>query len=131
MATTVRATHQVWQCTTRRLYREWEELQETLLGDRLRQPSREEAAVLRQKGLSALDALLQIVTEHVLDFIAPRSQAAQASGNPACAQCMYWTSQGASQNIRALQPKLCHCLVAESAGEHMVLLTHADDVAKG
>lgn len=77
----VYAAYQVWQCITCRLYREWKELQETLLGDTRRQPSREEAAVLRQKGTAALDALLQIVTEHVLGFIAPGSQPAQARGS--------------------------------------------------
>ena len=75
------AAYQVGLYITCRLYIEWEELQKTLLGDRRRQPSQEEAAVLRQKGVAALDALLQIVTEHVLDFIAPGSQPAQARGS--------------------------------------------------
>ena len=70
------------------------------MGDRQRQPSREEAAVLRQKGLAALDALLQIVTERMLDFIAPGSQPAKARGRPTSAQCMHKTCRRAFQNIR-------------------------------
>ena len=41
------------------------------MGDRGRQVSAEEGALLRAKGLSALHALMQVVTERVLDFIAP------------------------------------------------------------
>ncbi len=54
-----------------RLYREWEELQQSVMGERGRQVSAEEGALLRAKGLAALHALLQIVTDRVPDFIAP------------------------------------------------------------
>lgn len=53
-----------------RLYREWEELRAGVMGERGRQVSAEEGALLRAKGLTALHALLQVVTERVLDFIA-------------------------------------------------------------
>jgi hypothetical protein len=62
-----------------RLYREWEDLRESLMGDRGRKLSAEESALLRSKGATALNALLQIVTERVLDFISPSTVPAEAS----------------------------------------------------
>ena len=41
------------------------------MGERSRQVSAEEGALLTAKGLAALHALLQVVTGRVLDFIAP------------------------------------------------------------
>ena len=61
-----------------RLYREWEDLWESLKGDRGRKLSAEESALLRSKGAAALDALLQIVMERVLDFISPGAVPTQA-----------------------------------------------------
>lgn len=49
------------------------------MGDRGRKQSAEESALLRSKGAAALDALLQIVTERVLDFISPGAVPVQAS----------------------------------------------------
>lgn len=49
------------------------------MGVRGRKLSAEESALLRSKGATALNALLQIVTERVLDFISPSMVPAEAS----------------------------------------------------
>lgn len=51
------------------------------MGDRGRQLLKEESAKLKEKAMAALDGLLQIATERVLDFIAPGAEPAQASAS--------------------------------------------------
>lgn len=71
-----------WPCFLCRLYREWEELQGSIMADRGRQLSAEEGALLKDKGHAALDALLQIVNDRVLDFVAPGAPAEQVQELP-------------------------------------------------
>ena len=65
-----------------RLYREWQELQRSVMGERGRQVSTEEGALLRAKGLAAMHALLQVVTDRVPEFIAPGPTSGQVFALP-------------------------------------------------
>ena len=68
----------------RRLYREWEELRGSIMSDRGRPVSAEEGNMLRGKGLAALDALLHLVTERVLEFVAPGSASREVGTPSSC-----------------------------------------------
>lgn len=62
-----------------RQYRRWAELYAHLVTDRPLPPSAEDKVQLRESGLRALQSLLDIVSGHLLMYVAPSTEVLQAS----------------------------------------------------